>query len=361
MTPSDRIPYRRLFPWLHLFRAIGIALSFRQLVVAAGAIGVLSLGQTLVEWVAPDVPAAVINVEPKIGPEPGPFAQLRELTTETRRPWEDILRPSVAALANGETLAGRLKSVGCLGWVIAVWSLFGLVLCRLAARRFARNEDGSLRKAILFGPTRWIHAIVAPLLPSVAALLIMVLAVLAILPSRLSWVGPTLALMASPVVLLCGLVAAYLMIAVLLGWPLMVAAIATDDCDGFGSLSRSYSLWTGRPWHFVWCWISVACAGAVAMIVANWLMQSTLQLSGLAIHLALGETPAMASAVTGAQFLAAFALKVYGISFFWTSATIVYALLRQSVDGMPLDNMAPDDDERPNRDPLPVVGMPAMR
>ena len=361
MTAFDQIPYRRWFPWLHLFRAVGIAISFRQLIVAAGAIGVLSLGQAIGEWVAPDVPAFAIDLEKKAIFVPSPSLRIRDVTSDALRFWDDTLHPAVAVVKNGNSSMGRLKSIVRCCWMIAVWSLFGLILCRLAVRRFARNEDGSLRKAIVFGTTRWIHAIVSPLLPGGAALAIMLVAVVTVLPGRLPWVGPTLALMATPVVLLCSLVAAYLLIAILLGWPLMVAAIATDDCDGFGGLSRSYSLWTGRPWYFAWCWMVAAFAGAVATLVANWLTMIAFQLSGLAIHLAAGSTPAAVSADATTCFVATLVLKMYGISFFWTSATIVYVLLRQSVDGMPLDGIAPDDDERPKREPLPVVGMPAIQ
>ena len=53
-------------------------------------------------------------------------------------------------------------------------------------------------------------------------------------------------------------------------------------------------------------------------------------------------------------------LGSFGISLFWTSVTIIYLLLRQSIDKMPLDRLAPSDQERPPRDPLPVVGMPAV-
>ena len=53
-------------------------------------------------------------------------------------------------------------------------------------------------------------------------------------------------------------------------------------------------------------------------------------------------------------------LGSFGINLFWTSVTIIYLLLRQSIDKMPLDRLAPSDQERPPRDPLPVVGMPAM-
>ena len=44
-------------------------------------------------------------------------------------------------------------------------------------------------------------------------------------------------------------------------------------------------------------------------------------------------------------------LASFGISLFWTSVTIIYLLLRQSVDKMPLDRIAPSDQERPSPRP----------
>ncbi len=366
MTLPDSIPYRRLFPWLHLFRAVGMAVSFRQLVVAAGAVSALWVGQSLLEWLSPGVPPltriADWNIDRDSGwLSPSHVSWPLPLTADTVHPWADVLRSAVAVLAQGETTAGRLKATGFCVWSIAVWSLFGLVMCRLAARQLTGNEEGSVRKGIQFGLRRWTQAVIAPLLPTAAVVVVMVPAVIAAFSGRLPWIGPALAMITSPVVFACSVVGACLLIAVLLGWPLMVAAIATDDCDGFGGLSRSYSLWTGRPWYFAWCWIMAACCGTVAMFLAHWLAHWTLHLSGLAIQLGLGESPSTPFARSTIESLVLLGLKTYALSFFWTSATIVYVLLRQSVDGMPLDKMAPDDDERPPRDPLPVVGMPAVQ
>jgi hypothetical protein len=365
MTLPDSIPYRRLFPWLHLFRTIGMAVSLRQLIVAAGAISALGLGQSLLERLAPDVnPLAVIsdwNLERETGRKsPASGAWIAQLTSETARPWADVLRSAAAVLADGETAAGRLKAAGFCFWAIAIWSLFGLAACRLAARQFTGHQDGSLRKAVQFGVTRWMHAVIAPLLPTAAAVVVMTPALLAAFAGRIPSVGPAFAMMAGPVVLTFGLAGAFLMIAVLLGWPLMVAAIATDDCDGFGGLSRSYSFWTSRPWYFAWCWIIVAGCGMVAMSLAHGVAHCTGHLTGLLIQIGLADTPSAPFAISTVEFLIQLGLRAYALSFFWTSATIIYAVLRQSVDGMPLDTMAPDDDERPPRDPLPVVGIPAV-
>ena len=371
MTLPDRIPYHRYFPWLHLFRAVGIALSFRQLVVATLAVVSLWLGSWLMSFAFPPPDAAVLpggfvfspmgghNLPQGIPvgpPKPWPM----QVAFKSAEPWSAVWRSTVQSLGTSNSLKSRMASAGELAWSVMIWSLFGLAISRLAARQFALQEVGSFRKSIQFGVSRWIHGIVAPLLPTGAAVLMLLLAAVAVLPGRLPWIGSSLAAVLTPVCVACSLVAAFLMVAMVLGWPLMVAAIATDDCDGFGGLSRSYSLWTGRPWYFAWCWIVSAGAGMVAMFLVNSLAFWTLHAAEFAIQLGMGETTATPLARLMAEDICALAPRIYGLSFFWTCATITYMLLRQSVDSMPLDRIALDDDERPERDPLPVVGMPAM-
>lgn len=360
MLPSDRIPYRRLFPWLHLFDAIGLSLSIRQLLVASGAVLALQLGQTVFEWTESAEPRVNWNIDIQIVPVGHPEFP-KEVIREIGAPWLSLIEAARAIRVPDDNFRSRFNRAALGAWSMAVWSLFGLALCRLATRRFARRESGSFRKAIQFAVSRWFRAIAAPLLPSAAALIILIGAIVVSFPARTPLIGQALAVVIAPIVVVCGLFVAYLVIAVLLGWPLMIAAIATDDCDGFGGLSRSYSMWTGRLWYFVWCWLVAAAAGVFALSVANILVSWTIHYSGITIRYGMGESSAFQ--VTGATCLlmTSFVSRIYAISFFWTATTIVYALLRQNVDGIPLDQSAPDDDEKPPRDPLPVVGMPAMR
>lgn len=369
MTLPDRIQFLRYFPWLHLVRAAEIALSFRQLLVATLAVFCLWVGTWLSSFMfdSPDItslPGITLRSDGGISmhavaaklPRPWPM----QLAVKSAEPWNAVWRSTAQSLGTSSSLKARLSSAGELAWFVMIWSLFGLAISRLAARQFALQEVGSFRKSIQFGVSRWIHGIVAPLLPTGAAVLMLLLAALAVLPGRLPWIGSSLAAVLTPVCVACSLVAAFLMVAMVLGWPLMVAAIATDDCDGFGGLSRSYSLWTGRPWYFAWCWIISAGAGMVAMFLVNSLAFWTLHAAEFAIQLGMGETTATPLARLMAEDICALAPRIYGLSFFWTCATITYMLLRQSVDSMPLGRIALDDDERSERDPLPVVGMPAM-
>lgn len=363
MTPFDHIPYLRLLPWLHLFRAIGLAFSFRQMLVASGAICALWIGHVMVESLVVDQTSMVILgwTLPAWNAEAFGTSQSRaELTAVILRPWDDVLRSSAAAWIPRDTLSHRFKAIFICGWSFAMWAIFGVALCRLAVRRFTLHEEGSFRKAVQFGLSRSVHGMVAPALPTAAAVAIMVPAFLMAVSGSIPLFGSTLATVLSPLILLCSLAAATLLIAVVVGWPLMLAAIATDDCDGFGALSRSYSMWTGRPWYFAWCLIVAAFAGTVVVFLANVLAQWAVYLASFAVMTGMGETAPAFAVNRTIHVLLVLLFKAYCISFFWTNATITYALLRQSVDGMPLDAMAPDSDERPPRDPLPVVGMPAM-
>lgn len=360
MTPFDQVPYRHWFPWLHLFQSIGLSLSVRQLVVAVVSIFVLWAGHAVIDWVTGTDAmfvrywyfddGNVLAIDP-----PGPAGSL---AIEVARPWQDVVMPA-SSVVHGVVVRQRFIALchGC--WSIAAWSLFGIALCRLAAHRFAYGTDGELRKSVRFAAKRTVHGIVGPLIPGAAGALILLPALLLLYFAWLPAVGTPIAILASPIVLLCCLAAAYLLIALLLGWPLMLAAIATDDCDGFGGLSRSYSLWTGRPWYFLWCAIVSAIVGVISLVLAGMLGMLTLKLADAVIQTAIGSADAAHHARLAVQAGMALTIKAYAVSFFWTSTTISYLLLRKSVDGLPIDTIAPDD-QRSSRDPLPVVGIAAM-
>lgn len=361
----DQVSYRRLFPWLRLVEAIGIAISLRPMLVAAGATAILMLAGTFTGPPVQAVPPLVVSGWTINVPlEPSTSADIlihRRLDQDLFRPWSAMLRPVLGILSPRADFRDRLFYGWQGAWHLAVWGFFGLILCRLSARRFTRREDGSFRMSVQFGMKRWLHAIVGPALPGAAALVLMVLAVIVVLPGRLPLIGEAVVLVATPLVVVFSLAAAYLVLAIFLGWPLMVAAIATDDCDGFGAFSRSYSFWTGRSWYFAWCWIVGAVVAAVALSLTQWLGMITVYFSELVIRIGVGPSPVAKSAGSAALTIVAFLLRTFSVSLFWSTATIVYILLRQSVDKMPLDYAAPDDNEREPRDPLPVVGMPAMQ
>lgn len=358
----DGIRYRRLCPWLNLFHAIGLALSIRQLIVAGLGLTVLALLQSgLAQFdTAPrDVTVRDAYGRVLIATQVTLFPRDLWLDESFAGPWRGVIMAGSVVVAPSSQMAERISAGLSLLVAVAVWSVFGLILCRLAARRFALREQSSFRRAVQFGVSRCLSAMIAPLLPTAAASLILLGVFVGLLCGWLPVVGSTVVWLASPGILLASLLAAFLFVATGIGWPLMIAAVATDDCDGFGGLSRSYSLWTGKLWYFLWCWAVAGLGAGAALMLMRSLVLVALTLLASVSQAAL-DAPLVALLISTISLQAALFLQVYAISLFWTSTTLVYAVLRLSIDGMPLDNVAPDDEERPVRDPLPVAGVAAM-
>lgn len=366
MTPAEPFRYRRLFPWLHLFRAFGISLALRQLLLSGLALLVLSLATRLVsaipmaEEARSDVP---FTVESWIMSTPDAQylhpALKRATMAKVARPWHDLLAATGGAFHPRSTTTQRLMAHLRFALALAVWSLFGVAICRLAAIQFARDEVGSFRQATQWAVTRWRHSVSAPLVPLAASILVMLGVWTLVLPSHLPFVGNVWLLVAAPALLAGGSAVVVLLLAAVLGWPLMIAAIAVDDCDGFGALSRSYSFWTGRPFHAIGFALVAALIEACILTVASLFFDAAIAMVHFGAVLATSDVEQLATIIRACKNVANILLGTFEISLFWTSATIIYLLLRQAVDQRPFDQIVPDDSERPARNPLPVVGIPA--
>src|SRR6185369_4207831 len=70
-----------------------------------------------------------------------------------------------------------------------------------------------------------------------------------------------------PVVLLCGLFIAILLVGLLFGWPLMWPTVSTEGTDSFDALSRSYSYTYQRPVHYLFYAAVAGVLGMLAWIV----------------------------------------------------------------------------------------------
>ena len=365
-TPAEPFRYRRFFPWLHLFRAFGISLALRQLLLSVLALGTLSLATWLVSVIPTGETAqsdARFTAESWIAALPDGQhlhpALKRATMAETARPWHDLLAATGGAFRPGSTTNQRLMAHVRFAIALAVWSLFGVALCRLAAIQFARDEVGSFRQATQFAVTRWRHSVSAPLVPLAASILVMLGVWTLVLPSHLPFVGSAWLRVASPALLAGGSAVIVLLLAAALGWPLMIAAIAVDDCDGFGGLSRSYSFWAGRPFHAIGFALVAALIEACILTVASLFFDAAIAMVHFGAVLATSDVEQLATIIRACKNVTNILLGTFEISLFWTSATIVYLLLRQAVDQKPFDQIAPDDSERPVRNPLPVVGIPA--
>ncbi len=371
-TVPESDPYR-VFPFLHALRAVGIALEPRKLLLGGAGLLILAAGT----WLLAHLPFAPPD-EPVLSSHDWPAARLLEADIDAvtvlpeykplpllYSPVESVIDPALPLFENGNSMASIAWAVTMLLWSLSVWSIFGGALCRMAAMQFARKPRVSIRQAVTFSVKQYQSYMIAPLLPLGGILcLLAVNALLGLVGTAASVLTPLLGLLWC-LVLFLGFLMTVMLIGTAAGWPLMIAAISTEDSDGFDGLCRAYGFLTDRPWYALVLLLVTAVAGHVGWFFLQFLIDTVTHLSGWSVSSLMLETHGLEAAFfgdlsgvsdSGERFVGApkgasvligiwtsllvLLLVGYGPSFFWSGSTAIYMLLRRSDDGTPLDDVA---------------------
>lgn len=346
----EQIHFVRAFPWLRIGRGLGCALAPQAIALALAATLLHQLVYGL--CVPPPTPA---ELSPKLSPPPWLADSGVWLAA---KPVRDVLTPlgqmsTASGLAMWRLLGGALAS-------FAIWSFAAVAICRCVAVDFCRDESPSFRDAVNRAVQRaavpW-GALATPL--GGAAVLGVLIALLA-LPAFVPALGAAWVTIIAPVMTLLSLGVAFILLAVVVMWPLMMAAIAVDDSDSFDAFSKAFSYLTTHPIAALLLGLLAAGAavivgrlfeaiGATGVEVAVWSARWT------ASDYSVGERVAPNVAWWSQIF-------VNGLraSLFWSLTTIVYLFLRHATDGVPMDQIKGFDEPLRSRDPFPVVGIPAV-
>lgn len=406
--PNSRAELLRRAPILHLFRAFRLAIDPRKMLLGAVAAVILAAG----EWAIDQTPLAPPVENDMAGPAVNDVAwpwqrriidgvkprhALEAMLSDPFRAlagsvWEgmDLLDPLRTIVAPGMRLFSRGNSWPDIAYAwtqllfgLAVWSLLGGAIARIAALQFARDRGPTLREAVAYSARRFGATMSAPLLPLVFIGLFWLACWVVGLIGRIPAVGEAAAGILWFIPLLCGLSLAVILLFIAAGWPLMVCTISAEGTDGFDGLSRSYDYLLSRPWYALGLTLIMLVYGSLAIVfvagvarigthLAEWGVSSGMNpaaVDGLTSgRPALLDDGGAAGGGAETSFLgrtaATFWLQFLGLmlwgfvySFFWSAATIIYFLLRHSADAMPLDRVyVPASGGAPE---LPLVGIPA--
>lgn len=252
-------------------------------------------------------------------------------------------------------------------WFLVLYSLFFLVvysfiggaISRMAACQFAGHERLRFREAADFAIGNWPRLIWAQALPLVIALclsaFVVILGLLMGLPA-LDVLGGLL----YGVALLVGFLIAFLLLGYAVGGWLLVPAVASENCEGADAMQRAYAYTVMRPLHLLGYWvvalIGLALGFVLVSVVAALMMNVTAALYGV-----LTDNPAMgiaggfgwtdlspqsvdsaamawhhvaaASLIDFWQTLVVSLVAAYVISYHLSASTIIYLLMRRTVDG----------------------------
>ena len=265
------VAWTEVLPWLIIFRTFRVAIGIRALLMGAAAVFLTVLGwsflgtvfstdTTATAWLKPyaehslhEITQAVRNAPP--GVEVGaPAAEEKILPPLQENPytgsWLFLIRPAYKALSFDLGPHQLLCLLLCGLWSLAVWAFFGAAISRIAAVQLAAYEHLPGMAALRFVGSRWLSYFGTPLFPaggvSLAAVPVFLLSLLINLNLGLFLAGLCWGLL-----LVFGLIMAFLLLGPFFGWPLMWPTISTEGSDAYDVLSRSYAYVYQRPLHYV--------------------------------------------------------------------------------------------------------------
>lgn len=312
-------------------------------------------------------PGEAVAAPPRIGAYP---------TTPTLGPWWELMGPfrqmfAVVRGYRGVTWVGFSFLLSCGLWASGVWSWLGGGMTRLASVYLGREEKVGMRAALRFAGRKWLSYLGALWLPLVGILLASLPLLAAGLLMRGS-VGLLLVSIGWPVALLLGLFMAVLLLGLVFGWPLMWPAIGAENGDSFEALNRCYAYVYRRPLEYLGYTIVATLLGTLAWAVVWGVAEGVVHLSNWSASWAAGGSrmDEIRAAVAGTQSWGGAAgagvwllrtweglvrLVALGFvySYFWSSVSGIYLLLRLREDGTDLDEVFVEQSQPPR--PLPQL------
>lgn len=274
-------------------------------------------------------------------------------------------------------------SVRALGWALRfhpiysliyfsvsflIFSLIGGAICRCAALEYAQDEKPGLVEALTFARENYRSFLSAPLIPLGMILFMAMVIVLIGLTGSIPWIGESVMILLFGVVLILGLLITLTGIGAVAGGLLLFPAIAYEGTTGLDSIGRSFSYVLKRPvWMFYYVFVSIVL-GTFFYLILRLLVFLTLRFtyallgSGMNLLENAGKIEKLwvrpeflsllnkAPGGSGSESVAAgviyfFLLVIIGlllsyiISYGFSSATIIYALMRKKVDMLEVDQI----------------------
>lgn len=324
-----------------LLRAVGIASDARKLILA-----VVGLLATSLVWgyLSPSGAGA--------GPlsfwdEPGlggtDLAGIASgLAARIAEPALILVSPFVALYRRGVAPLDWFRTVLMAVWGVVVWGLVGGAIARIAVVRAACGRRVGLGSAVRFALRKAGSLIGAPLIPFLpVSMFLLCCAGFGLLYRIPGGYGEAVAAVLWFLPLMMGLVATLILAGLALGWPLMHATVAAEDEDAADALSRSYSYVNQRLPRYL-AHAAVAWGiGILGLALVMILARMVVGVSEWGVSLgAPGTTSPGRLIPAGWLSLIGLFVRGWAYSFFWTSASIIYLVLRRDVDGTEWEDVA---------------------
>jgi hypothetical protein len=252
---------------------------------------------------------------------------------------------------------------------LAVISLAGGAICRIAALQCAQGEKPGFSEALRFSTKKFTSFFTAPLAPIGIIIFIGFFIFLLGLVGNIPWAGKPIMVIFMPLALFAGGLIAIILIGATAGFNLMFPAVAYDDSDCFDAISRSFSYIFAKPWRMGFYTFIALIYGAICYIFIRffaflllWVTHCFLQSGILGDNSKLAEiwqeVPTFTQLIaqprwaelSGLESFAAFLVYIlliavvvlvaaFVVSFYFSANTIIYSLMRKAVDNTALEDV----------------------
>ncbi|CAN5373142.1 hypothetical protein BH09PLA1_BH09PLA1_30370 [soil metagenome] len=258
-------------------------------------------------------------------------------------------------------------------YFLTIWSIFGGALARIAAVHVARDEKISIRQALAFSLNKFLSFISAPIIPLLIVLIVGLVVAIGGVLGNIPGLGPILIGGFFFLALLAGFIMSLILLGLVGGLNLMYPTIAVEGSDSFDAISRSFSYLYARPWRLAFYSFVAVIYGSICYIFVRFFIYLMLWLShafaglwfqsraenGTPLFSVMWPEPYSNNRLIydidylvltpmqsfGATLLAFWVyltiamLGAFAISFYFSSNTVIYYLMRNEVDATELDDV----------------------
>jgi hypothetical protein len=256
--------------------------------------------------------------------------------------------------------------------ITVVISIFGGAVCRSAALEFARGEKPGLTEVFRFSGTKFKSLLAAPFVPvGIIILLGALVFFIGLMGNLPAGFGELIMALALAGALAIGLLIVFLLTGTVVGAGLMLPAVAYEGSDGLDAISRAFMYVFNRPWAMLFYSLTAAVCGTISYLFMRFfvflLLIVTYALLYLGISCKAGGADKLAGlwpkpeffdllgskaeiSMSWPQAISAFVIHLavlfvvglvvaFVISFYFCASTIIYALMRKTVDNVSMDQI----------------------
>ncbi|MBL7133029.1 MAG: hypothetical protein ISS78_02935 [Phycisphaerae bacterium] len=363
--------------WRDIFRGFRVALDARKMILGMFGIyltAVVLLG--IVKLASCYWPGVIPRLEQTIQ-SPTLYAQ------ETATLWANRFATAMAHPFRGPSAGpGYLELLFLFGTgvvLLAIWSLVGGAITRLAAVDFAKDERLSLAEGFSFAGRKFGSFFWSPLVPLIFVAIFLCCNAVLGLVGRIPGIGPLVVGLCFWLAALSSFLVVLILIGECFGFLFMWPTVAMEGTDAFDAISRSFAYLFSRPWKTIWCWLVAVVYGTVCTAFVVGFTFGLLKITQWSVALGMagearpilsslwtwgigadaGWPEAVAMILMRVVFIMAWGLLLgFVVSFDFSAMTIIYAVLRRDVDGTDMAEVFLPEPQEPAAAPEPEQAVP---